>query len=117
MCVIYYVASCIGNNMLLYEHWGFFIIATGLDCAAIRTSSSIPSNRTIDLVKLRRRTRNLLDTTMQNGVNNSTINMLLNITSETDSVTNTRTPLEPSDIPIILDILQDVIEYVYILTL
>ena len=101
--------------MLLYEHWGFFIIATGLECAN-RTSSSM-SNRTIDLLKLRRRTRNLLDTTVQNGVNNSTINMLLNITSETDSVTNTSTPLEPNDILITLDILQDVLKYVYIFTL
>ena len=116
MYVIYYVASCIGNNMLLYEHWGFFIIATGLECAN-RTSSSM-SNRTMDLVKLRRRTQSLLDTTvLQNGVNISTINMLLNITSETDSVTNTSTPLEPNDIPIILDILQTVLKYVYILTL
>ena len=102
--------------MLLYEHWGFFIIATGLECAN-RISSSIPNNRTIDLVKLRQRTRNLLDTTVQNGVNNSTINMLLNITSETDSVTDISTPLEPNDIPIILDILQTVLKYVCIFTL
>ena len=101
--------------MLLYEHWGFFIIATGLECAN-RTSSSM-SNRTMDLGKLRRRIRNLLDTTVQNSVNNSTINMLLNITSETDSVTNTSTPLEPNDILITLDILQDVLKYVYIFTL
>ena len=98
--------------MLLYEHWGFFIIATGLECAN-RISASM-SNRTMDLVNLRRQIENLLDTTVQNGVNNSTITMLLNITSETDSVTNTRTPLEPNDIPIILDILETVLKYVYI---
>ena len=68
----------------------------------------------MDLVKLQQRTQNLLDTTVQNDVNNSTINMLLNITSETDSVTNTSTPLEPNDIPIILDIIQTVLKYVYI---
>ena len=99
--------------MLLYEHWGFFIITTGLECAN-RTSSSISDNRTMDLVNLKRRIENLSNTTVQNGVNISTINMLLNITSETDSVTNTSTPLEPNDIPIILDILQTVLKYVYI---
>ena len=71
----------------------------------------------MDLKKLQLQIKNLLDTTVQNGVNTSTINMLLNITSETDSVTNTSTPLEPNDIPIILDILQTVLKYVYILTL
>ena len=99
--------------MLLYEHWGFFIIATGLECAN-RTSSD---NRTMGLKNLRQRIQNLSDTTVQNGVNSSTINMLLNITSETDSVTNTSTPLEPNDILITLDILQDVLKYVYIFTL
>ena len=69
------------------------------------------------LKNLRQRIQNLSDTTVQNGVNNSTINMLLNITSETDSVTNTSTPLEPNDILITLDILQDVLKYVYIFTL
>ena len=69
------------------------------------------------LKNLRQRIQNLSDTTVQNGVNNSTINMLLNITSETDSVTNTSTPLEPYDILITLDILQTVLKYVYIFTL
>ena len=69
------------------------------------------------LKNLRQRIQNLSDTTVQNGVNNSTINMLLNITSETDSVTNTSTSLEPYDILITLDILQTVLKYVYIFTL
>ena len=49
--------------------------------------------------------------------NNSTIDMLLNITSETNSVINTTTPLQPIDIPTVLDILQTVLKYVYVRTL
>ena len=86
-------------------------LATG-ECANISVSDN---NRTIELVNLCQQAQDLL-VTVQNGSNDSTIDMLLSITSETNSVIDTTTPLLPNDICIVLDILQTALKYVAICT-
>ena len=90
-----------------------------VECANINAcSSSVSENKgTMELVNIRQRAQNLLCDVVQNGSNNSTIDMLLSITSETNSVINTTTPLQPIDIPTVLDILRTVLKYVYVHTL
>ena len=41
------------------------------------------------------------------------VEILLNITADTRDVINTTIPILPNDIPIILDILKEVLEYEY----
>ena len=118
-CIYYYCAA----SYICYCALGILHytgLATG-ECANINSSSVYDNNRTMELVNIRERAQDL---TMacddeQNDSNNSTIDMLLSITSETNSVINTTTPLQPIDIPIVLDILRTVlmIRYVYVHTL
>ena len=75
--------------------------------------------RTIELLRLRRQARNLANTVQNNSDTMARRNMaddpveiLLNITADTHDVINTTIPILPNDIPIILDILKEVLEYV-----
>ena len=79
---------------------------------------------TIELMRLQRQARNLSNT-VQNNSNTTTgrnmaddpVEMLLNITADTRDVMNTTTPILPNDIPIILDILKEVLKYEYMFIL
>ena len=83
------------------------------------TAPNVSQCRSIELLRLRRQARNLANT-VQNNSNTTTrrnmaddpAEMLLNITADTRDVINTTIPILPNDIPIILDILKEVLEYV-----
>ena len=81
--------------------------------------------RTIELLKLRRQAR-LLSESVQNDSNTRAartrrmrtdpVEMLLSITADTHDIINTPVPILPNDIHVILDILREVLEYVYVAT-
>lgn len=78
--------------------------------------------RTIELIRLQAQARNLSNSSQQNGqksmaMKNDTVEnleMLLSITADTNNVINSTYPILPSDICSVVNILRNVLKYVYL---
>ena len=85
------------------------------------TDPNVSDCRTIELLRLQRQARRLSES-VQNDSDTRTarmtdpVEMLLSITADTHDIINTTAPILPNDIPVILDILREVLEYVYVAT-